>query len=121
MSLIEDAIDGDENDAFLGQIHATVRGLERLPEWLDKIDQQGDLEKIADVKDRLWKIMKSLEAEVNEEVTEAMNNAKMNLSGTELLEALSDGAAFQRKLQEATSDVITDAMEAAKQLSLIHI
>ena len=115
VSLIEDAIDGDENDAFLGQIHATVRGLERLPEWLDNIDQQGDLEKIADVKDRLWKIMKSLEAEVNEEVTEAMNNAKMNLSGTELLEALSDGAAFQRKLQEATSDVITDAMEAAKQ------
>ena len=86
-----------------------------MPEWLGNIDEQGDLDTIADVKDRLWKIGKSLEAEVNEEVAEAMNNAKMNLSGSELLEALSDGAAFQRKLQQATSDVITDAMEAAKQ------
>ena len=115
VALVEDARKGHDGHEFLAEIHQTVAGLEKLPEWLGNIDEQGDLDTIADVKDRLWKIGKSLEAEVNEEVAEAMNNAKMNLSGSELLEALSDGAAFQRKLQQATSDVITDAMEAAKQ------
>ena len=115
VALVEDARKGHGGHEFLAEIHQTVAGLEKLPEWLGNIDEQGDLDTIADVKDRLWKIGKSLEAEVNEEVAEAMNNAKMNLSGSELLEALSDGAAFQRKLQQATSDVITDAMEAAKQ------
>ena len=115
VALVEDAQQGHDEQDFLLEIHQAVNGLERLPEWLGNIDQQGDLERIANVKDRLWKLGKSLEASVNEEVTEAMNSAKMNLSGTELLEALSDGAAFQRKLQQATSEVITDAMEAAKQ------
>jgi DNA mismatch repair protein MutS2 len=115
VALIEDTAQGDENDPFLQELHATVKGLEHLPEWLKNIDQKGDLEKIADVRDRLWKIVKGLEAEVNDQVTDAMNNAKMDLSGSELLEALSDGAAFQRKLQQATSEVIADAMEAAKQ------
>ena len=40
-----------------------------------------------------------------------MDDAKLNLSGAELLEALSDGASFQRRLQEATNDVIAEAME----------
>jgi hypothetical protein len=115
VALVEDAREGDEGHSFLAAIHAAVGGLERLPEWLNSIDEQGDLETIADVKDRLWKIAKALEANVNDEVAEAMNSAKMDLSGSELLEALSDGAAFQRKLRQATSEVITDAMEAAKQ------
>jgi hypothetical protein len=121
VSLVEDAQKGDENQSFLSDIHAAVAGLERLPEWLNSIDEQGDLETIADVKDRLWKIAKGLESTVNDEVAEAMNNAKMNLSGSELLEALSDGAAFQRKLKQATSDVITDAMEAAKQRLAVEL
>ena len=121
IALVGDAQKGDENQSFLSDIHAAVAGLERLPEWLNSIDEQGDLETIADVKDRLWKIAKGLEATVNDEVAEAMNNAKMNLSGSELLEALSDGAAFQRKLKQATSDVITDAMEAAKQRLAVEL
>lgn len=121
VSLVDDAQKGDENQSFLSDIHAAVAGLERLPEWLNSIDEQGDLETIADVKDRLWKIAKGLESTVNDEVAEAMNNAKMNLSGSELLEALSDGAAFQRKLKQATSDVITDAMEAAKQRLAVEL
>jgi DNA mismatch repair protein MutS2 len=115
VAIVEDAHLGDEEDDFLHEIHAAVSELGRLPEWLNSIDEQGDLELIADVKDRLWKIVKSLESEVNQEVTKAMDSAKMNLSGSELLEALSDGSAFQRKLQNATSVVITDAMEVAKQ------
>jgi hypothetical protein len=82
VALVEDAQQGHDEQDFLLEIHQAVNGLERLPEWLDNIDQQGDLERIADVKDRLWKLGKSLEASVNEEVTEAMNSAKMNLSGT---------------------------------------
>ena len=121
VALVEDAQEGDEGHSFLGAIHAAVGGLERLPEWLNSIDEQGDLETIADVKDRLWKIAKALEANVNDEVAEAMNNAKMDLSGSELLEALSDGAAFQRKLRQATSEVITDAMEAAKQQLAVEL
>ena len=115
VAIVEDAHLGDEGDAFLHEVHAAVTELGRLPEWLNSIDEQGDLELIADVKDRLWNIVKGLESEVNQEVTKAMDSAKMNLTGSELLEALSDGAAFQRKLQNATSVVITDAMEVAKQ------
>ena len=100
---------------FIDELFSIVTGLEHLPEILESIDDQGDLEIIADVKDTLWKVAKGLEGQVNDEVAQAMDDAKMNLSGAELLEALSDGAAFQRKLQEATSDVITEAMQKAKQ------
>ena len=104
-----------ESHPFINELYEIIIGLEQLPEILMSIDDQGDLDTMAEVKDRLWKTAKSLEEQVNEEVSQAMNDAKMNLSGSELLEALSDGAAFQRKLQEATTDVITEAMEKAKQ------
>ena len=100
---------------FINELFELVVGLEQLPEILMSLDDQGDLDIMADVKDRLWKTAKSLEEQVNTEVAQAMDDAKMDLSGAELLEALSDGAAFQRKLQEATKDVITEAMEKAKQ------
>ena len=37
---------------------------------------------------------KNLQKQVNQEVEQAMNDAKLALSGAELLEALSDGAGF---------------------------
>jgi hypothetical protein len=39
----------------------------------------------------------------------------MALSGAELLEALADGTAFQRKLRDATSHVIQEAMQKARE------
>ena len=42
-----------------------------------------------------------------------MNDAKMALSGAELLDALADGTGFQRKLKEATGHVIDNAMQQA--------
>ena len=39
----------------------------------------------------------------------------MALSGAELLEALADGTAFQRKLRDATGHVIQDAMQHARE------
>tara|TARA_B110000444_G_scaffold260425_1_gene307337 strand:+ start:46711 stop:48702 length:1992 start_codon:yes stop_codon:yes gene_type:complete len=104
-----------EKHPFINELYDLTVGLEHLPEILLGIDEQGDLDIMAEVKDKLWKTAKSLEEQVNAEVAQAMDDAKMNLSGAELLEALSDGAAFQRKLQEATTDVITEAMEKAKQ------
>ena len=44
-----------------------------------------------------------------------MNDAKMALSGAELLEALADGTAFQRKLRDATGHVIQEAMQQARE------
>ena len=99
---------------FLDALFSSVEGLSELPELLDEIDDESDLEKVAEVKDLLWGKVKSLCEEVNLEVENAMNDAKMALSGAELLEALSDGTAFQRKIRDATSMVISDAMEKAK-------
>ena len=99
---------------FLDALFTSVEGLSALPELLDEIDDESDLEKVAEVKDLLWGKVKSLCEEVNLEVENAMNDAKMALSGAELLEALSDGTAFQRKIRDATSMVISDAMEKAK-------
>tara|TARA_B100000459_G_scaffold140682_1_gene99876 strand:- start:1395 stop:3386 length:1992 start_codon:yes stop_codon:yes gene_type:complete len=119
LTVISDVVQMGRNPAekhpFIDELYALTLGLEKLPEILMSIDEQGDLDIMADVKDRLWKTAKALEEQVNIEVGQAMNDAKMDLSGAELLEALSDGAAFQRKLQEATTDVITEAMEKAKQ------
>ena len=113
--IVRDARNGKIEHPFLGEVYASVVGLEQLPEILENMGDQGDLEIIAEVKDSLWKTVKGLEQQVNEEVAKAMDDAKLNLSGAELLEALSDGASFQRRLQEATNDVIAEAMEKAKQ------
>ena len=113
--IVRDSRNGEIEHPFLGEVYSSVVGLEQLPEILENMGDQGDLEIIAEVKDTLWKTVKSLEQQVNEEVEKAMDDAKLNLSGAELLEALSDGASFQRRLQEATNDVIAEAMEKAKQ------
>ena len=42
-----------------------------------------------------------------------MNDAKLALSGAELLDALADGSGFQRRLKEATGHVIDNAMQQA--------
>jgi len=69
---------------------------------------------IARVKDELWGVLKHLETDVNLEVEQAMNDAKMALSGAELLAALADSSAFERKLKEATGHVIEEAMQKAR-------
>tara|TARA_B100001093_G_scaffold177219_1_gene169874 strand:+ start:18191 stop:20182 length:1992 start_codon:yes stop_codon:yes gene_type:complete len=117
LSAVVDIVKMAEHDesehAFINALNETVLGLQQLPQLLNSIDDQGDLDHIAEVKDKLWKKAKSLESQVNDEVAQAMNEQKMDLSGQELLDALSDGAAFQRKLKQATEDVITEAMQKA--------
>lgn len=98
---------------FLLDFSEAFTGLSELPELLHTLYDEGDTEKAEQVKDELWSFVKSLETEVNVEVEKTMNDAKMALSGAELLDALADGTGFQRKLKEATGHVIDNAMQQA--------
>ena len=101
------------NDEFLALISKCLDGLEPLPELLFTLFEEGDTERAETVKDQLWTYCKDLEIEVNNAVEKAMNDAKLALSGAELLDALADGSGFQRRLKEATGHVIDNAMQQA--------
>ena len=101
------------NNEFVAMISAGVEGLEQLPELLHSLLEEGDTERAEVVKDQLWSYCKELENQVNNEVEKAMNDAKLALSGAELLDALADGSGFQRRLKEATGHVIDNAMQHA--------
>ena len=98
---------------FIDYINSGLLGLEQLPELLFTLFEEGDTERAEQVKDELWTYCKELENEVNFEVEKAMNDAKLALSGAELLDALADGSGFQRRLKEATGYVIENAMQQA--------
>ena len=103
-----------ENEA-LASLGEALRPLAALPEALSLLGDASQIEEVARIKDELWSTVKTLEQEVNDQVEHAMNDAKMALSGAELLEALADGTAFQRKLREATGHVIQEAMQQARE------
>lgn len=102
------------NEALQPLLEA-LQPLRELPEAMALVGASNQAEVIAGIRDELWTFVKALEQEVNQEVETAMNDAKMALSGAELLEALADGAAFQRKLRDATGDVIAEAMQKARE------
>ncbi|RJU90982.1 MAG: hypothetical protein DWC07_02025 [Candidatus Poseidoniales archaeon] len=102
------------NDALQPLMEA-LQPLRELPEAMALVGESNQAGLIASIRDELWTFVKTLEQEVNLEVESAMNDAKMALSGAELLEALADGAAFQRKLRDATGDVIAEAMQKARE------
>ena len=85
----------------------------QLRELLDEMANEADAEAIADVRDRLWPMAKELEKRIHDEVDEAMQNVKLDLSGSDMLEALADAASLQRKLAQQTSDAIEQAIESA--------
>lgn len=89
--------------------------LSDLPETMSMLGDASSIEDVARIKDELWKTVKQLEGDVNQQVESAMNDAKMALSGAELLEALADGTSFQRKLRDATGHVIQEAMQQARE------
>ena len=82
---------------------------------MSMLGDASQIEDVARIKDELWTTVKRLENDVNQQVESAMNDAKMALSGAELLEALADGTAFQRKLRDATGHVIQEAMQQARE------
>ena len=102
------------NVAF-NELEKVLKPLEALPETMGLLGDASQIEEVARVKDELWKTVKQLEEDVNQQVEQAMNDAKMALSGAELLEALADGTSFQRKLRDATGHVIQEAMQQARE------
>lgn len=114
-TLIDEFNQGDyASNHALSDLAESLDELVELPQALDALGDGSKIEEVERIKDNLWKEAKRLETEVNNEVEQAMNDAKMALSGAELLEALADGAAFQRKLKEATGHVIQEAMQRAR-------
>jgi len=85
----------------------------QLQELLDEMANEADAEAIADVRDKLWPTAKDLEKRIHEEVDQAMQNVKLDLSGSDMLEALADAASLQRRLAQQTSDAIEQAIESA--------
>lgn len=85
----------------------------QLRELLDEMADEADAEAIAEIRDQLWPTAKSLEKRIHEEVDQAMQNVKLDLSGSDMLEALADAASLQRKLAQQTSDAIEQAIESA--------
>ncbi len=84
-----------------------------LKELLDELVNESDAEAIADVRDKLWPMAKELEKRIHNEVDDAMQNVKLDLSGSDMLAALADAASLQRKLAKQTSDSIEQAVENA--------
>ena len=112
-----DAMNADRlpvNAALEGLRNALVP-LSCLPETMSMLGDASSIDEVARIKDELWGTVKQLEGDVNQQVENAMNDAKMALSGAELLEALADGTAFQRKLRDATGHVIQEAMQQARE------
>ena len=103
------------DNAALASLVEALGPLDDLPEAMSMLGDASQIEVVAEVRDSLWTVVKQLESTVNEEVEKAMNDAKMALSGAELLEALADATAFQRKLREATGQVIQEAMQRARE------
>ncbi len=85
----------------------------QLRDLLDEMANEADAEAIADVRDKLWPMAKELEKRIHDEVDQAMQNVKLDLSGSDMLEALADAASLQRKLAQQTSDAIEQAIESA--------
>ena len=97
------------------ELEKALKPLVALPETMGLLGDASQIEEVARIKDELWKTVKQLEENVNQQVEQAMNDAKMALSGAELLEALADGTSFQRKLRDATGHVIQEAMQQARE------
>tara|TARA_B100000282_G_scaffold244661_1_gene187808 strand:- start:862 stop:2784 length:1923 start_codon:yes stop_codon:yes gene_type:complete len=85
----------------------------QLRELLDEMANEADAEAIAGVRDKLWPMAKELEKRIHDEVDQSMQNVKLDLSGSDMLEALADAASLQRKLAQQTSDAIEQAIESA--------
>ena len=85
----------------------------QLEPLLNELSNDCDAESIADIRDKLWPLAKKLETQIHSEVDEAMQNVNMDLSGADMLQALADAAALQRKLAQKTNDAIEQAIETA--------
>jgi DNA mismatch repair protein MutS2 len=95
--------------------------LANLPDLLAGLHEGGEVARLSDAYDRLWPTVKRLEAEVKAKVEEAMGEAQLALSGADMLAALADAGALQRRLRAATSNAIDAAIEEAMSELTLHL
>ena len=100
-----------EGDGFL-QNFAEIR-IPSIGLLLQELSNNCDADSIAEIRVQLWPLAKKLETQIHNEVDEAMQNVKMDLSGADMLQALADAASLQRKLAQQTNDAIEQAIESA--------
>lgn len=104
-----------------GKIHSTLEtifaetdGLEQLSTVFAMMGDSGDVEAMETIRDGLWSVAKQMEEDLNKRISSGMETASLDLTGSDMLEALADAATFQRKLASATEDVIADILEQGR-------
>ena len=98
----------------LAAIFQETNGLEQLASVFAMIGNAGDVEEMEKIRDGLWSTAKKLEEELNQQIAAEMESVTLDLSGSDMLEALADAATFQRKLASATEDVMNDILERGR-------
>ena len=98
----------------LEKIFQVTEGLEQLTTVFAMMTDSGDIETMEAIRDGLWKTAKQLEDDLNQRITAGMESTSLDLTGSDMLEALADAATFQRKLASATQDVIVDILEQGR-------
>ena len=98
----------------LKAIFQETNGLEQLASVFAMIGDAGDVEEMEKIRDGLWSTAKKLEENLNQQITAEMESVTLDLSGSDMLEALADAATFQRKLASATEDVMNDILERGR-------
>ena len=98
----------------LEAIFQETNGLEQLASVFAMIGDAGDVEEMEKIRDGLWSTAKKLEENLNQQIAAEMESVTLDLSGSDMLEALADAATFQRKLASATEDVMNDILERGR-------
>tara|TARA_B100000287_G_scaffold351704_1_gene340919 strand:+ start:1452 stop:3443 length:1992 start_codon:yes stop_codon:yes gene_type:complete len=98
----------------LEAIFQETNGLEQLASVFAMIGDAGDVEEMEKIRDGLWSTAKKLEEDLNQRIAAEMESVTLDLSGSDMLEALADAATFQRKLASATEDVMNEILERGR-------
>ena len=98
---------------FTDELVDSLEDLKVLSTCLLDLQSEADIETISEIKDNIWKEANTLAEKVHSRVEIEMQDVKLNLSGADMLLALSNSNALQKKLGEATSEIITDAILSA--------
>ena len=98
----------------LETIFEETEGLEQLTTVFVMMNDSGDVETMENIRDGLWNMVKGMEDDLNQRISAGMETASLDLTGSDMLEALADAATFQRKLASATEDVIADILERGR-------
>ena len=80
----------------LETIFSETEGLEQLTSVFAMMNDSGDVEAMERIRDGLWNMAKRMEEDLNQRISAGMETASLDLSGSDMLEALADAATFQK-------------------------